>query len=72
MNTQQHKQMNVNFQSKQNKPKKSWALMSIESEEEEEQERKEEEQRRHKNLLNKRRELYLTGKYELEDGELIE
>jgi|688.fasta_scaffold535589_2 hypothetical protein len=56
----------------QEKVKKSWALMAIESEEEEEQERKEEIQKKLQAQLQIRRDLFNRGKYELEEGEILE
>jgi len=52
--------------------KKSWALMAIESEEEEERERMEEEENKLKEQIEIRRKLFAAGKYELEEGEILE
>jgi hypothetical protein len=72
MNTQEQTKMTPILSSVKDQPKKSWALMAIESEEEEEQERKEEKQTLYKEKAKQRRDLYEKGQYELEEGEILE
>lgn len=55
-----------------NPSKKSWALMAIEEEEEDQRREIEERNIIYQKQLEERRRLYALGKYELEDGEILE
>lgn len=50
----------------------SWAEICWEVEEEEERQAKEEEERKIKEQMSERRRLHALGKYELEEGEILE
>jgi hypothetical protein len=51
---------------------KSWAVMAYESEEEERLEREEEARKKNRKIMEKRKYLLSIGKYELEDGEILD
>lgn len=52
--------------------KKSWAVMAFEADEEERLEREEEEREKIQKILKQRQYLHSIGKYELEEGEILE
>lgn len=52
--------------------KRSWAEMAIDEEYEEEQEKCREEEEKHKQIMENRRYLHSIGKYELEEGEILD
>jgi RNA polymerase-binding transcription factor DksA len=56
----------------QNPKKKSWAEMADDADDEERIEKEEEEKEKARKIINKRKYLLSIGKYELEDGEILE
>lgn len=67
--TQQQSQSQTQSQAPQ---KKSWAVMAYEADEEERLEREEENREKYRKIIKQRQYLHSIGKYELEEGEILE